>query len=206
MNCIIIVLEQHRKSWETTKGIHLYDNDYNALHEQSLIYLCTTKMTMIIMTETTMEWTTVLSSVATTESNRVNARVLHEMLYLSSWFNPIANEVIDRAEAAEEETSDESDNVTYQSGREVAKANIELSPSHFAFYAKAGVIDPNLDLNNAYKQISIKPTTFCMAYDHSDPNQQAKWREAILRSFEICNPMEFGKRSGMQQCLRTRDA
>jgi len=164
-NCAIDELHHYsfgaaQESWETTKGIHLYGNDYNALHEQSLIYLCTTKMTMIIMTETTMEWTTVLSSVATTESNRVNARVLHEMLYLSSWFNPIANEVIDRAEAAEEETSDESDNVTYQSGREVAKAIIELSPSHFEFYAKAGVIDPNLDLNNAYKQISIKPTTF----------------------------------------------
>jgi len=68
------------------------------------------------------------SCVATTESDRVNARVLHEMHCLSGWFNPIANEVIDKAKAAEEETSNKGDNATHQSGREVANAMIVAKP------------------------------------------------------------------------------
>jgi len=90
--------------------------------------------------------------------------------------------VIDCAEAAnkEEETSNASDD---QSGREVANAMIELSPSQFAFYAKAGVIDTNLDFDNAYKQIPIEPITFREAYNHPDPEQREKWREAIKKDF-----------------------
>jgi len=87
----------------------------------------------------------------------------------SSWFNPIANKVIDRAgaDAVEEEDTDEShesDDVTPQSGREVANAMIESSPSQFAFYTKAGVIDKmtfsTVDFQNAYNQIPVEPTTF----------------------------------------------
>jgi len=48
---------------------------------------------------------------------------------------------------------------------------IESLPSQFAFYAKAGVIDTNLDFKEAYMQIPIEPTTFRKAYDHPDPEQ-----------------------------------
>jgi len=122
-------------------------------------------------------------SVETTESNRVHARVLREMHRLSGWFNPIANEVIDRAEAEADETGNDSDDATHQSGREIANTMIELLPSQFAFYAKAGVIGTNLDFKDAYKQIPIEPTTFHEAYYHPDPEQQEKWREAIKKEF-----------------------
>ena len=93
------------------------------------------------------------------------------------------NEVIDQAEAAKEASND----VTPQSGREVANAMIELSPSQFAFYTKAGVIDKmtfsTVDFQNAYNQIPVEPTTFREAYDHPDPEQQLKWREAIRKEF-----------------------
>jgi len=56
------------------------------------------------------------------------------MKRLSSWFNPIANEVINRAEAAKAEASYDSND---QSGREVTNAMIESLPSQFAFYTKA---------------------------------------------------------------------
>jgi len=104
------------------------------------------------------------------------------MCCLSSWFNLIANKVIDRSEAAKADkaTSTDSDD---QSGREVANAMIESLPSQFAFYAKSGVIGTNLDFEAAYKQIPIEPTTFQEAYDHPDPEQCTKWREAIKKEF-----------------------
>jgi len=111
------------------------------------------------------------TSMTTADSDRANAHILWEMHHLSGWFNPIANEVIDRAEAANKTTSNKSDNATHQSGREVANAIIELSPSQFAFYANAGVIDTNLNFEEAFKQIPLEPTTFREAYDHLDPEQ-----------------------------------
>jgi len=101
---------------------------------------------------------------------------------LSGWFNLIATEVIDwaKAAAADEETSTNSND---QSGREIANAMIESSLSQFAFYAKAGVIGTNLDFENAYKQIPTEPTTFCEAYNHPNPEQCEKWREAIKKEF-----------------------
>jgi len=100
------------------------------------------------------------TSVMMTESNIVMAQILREMHCLSGWFNPIANKVIERAEAnkvtkgtimaGSDESSENSNAATHQSGREVAHAMIELSPSQFAFYVKTGVIDTNLNFNNAY--------------------------------------------------------
>jgi len=82
------------------------------------------------------------TSVATTESDRATAQILREMRCLSGWFNPIANEVIERAEANKvtesnmagaNESSENSNAATHQSGREVAHAMIESLPSQFAF-------------------------------------------------------------------------
>jgi len=112
------------------------------------------------------------------------------MWHLSGWFNPITNEVIERAEAGEmneytmtraNESSESSDAATHQSGREIAHAMIESSPSQFAFFTNTGVIDTNLNFNDAYQQIPIEPTTFHEAYDHPKPKQQEKWREAIKK-------------------------
>jgi len=36
MNCNIITLEHQKTNWEMTTGINRYDNDYDALHEQSV--------------------------------------------------------------------------------------------------------------------------------------------------------------------------
>ncbi len=100
------------------------------------------------------------TSVMMTESNIVMAQILQEMHCLSGWSNPITNKVIERAEAnkvtkgtimaGSDESSENSNAATHQSGREVAHAMIELSPSQFAFYVKTGVIDTNLNFNNAY--------------------------------------------------------
>jgi len=120
------------------------------------------------------------TSVAMTESNRAMAPILQEMCHLSSWFNPIVNEAIERAEANKviknavagaKESSENSDAVTHQSGRELAHAMIESSPSQFAFYTKTGVINTSLNFNDAYRQIPIEPMTFHEAYDHPDPKQ-----------------------------------
>ncbi len=83
---------------------------------------------------------------------------------------------------------------------------IELLPSQFTFYAKAGVIDANLDFNNAYKQIPIEPITFCKAYNHLTLNNVKNREKQLKRNFETCNAMEFGRKSDEQQCLRTGDA
>jgi len=102
----------------------------------------------------------------------------------SEWLvNPIANEVIDQADAVDKTTSDESDNATHQSGREVANAMIESSPNQFAFYANTGVINTNLNFKEAFKQIPLEPTTFREAYDHPDPEKREKWRQAIKKEF-----------------------
>jgi len=108
MNCNIIVLEQCRKSWETAKGIHLYDDNYDALHEWSTSgdNLATQDTSDNDDNDDDADGNdngndNEMESVETTESNRVIARVLCEMRHLSGWFNPIANKVIERAEANE---------------------------------------------------------------------------------------------------------
>jgi len=60
---------------------------------------------------------------------------------------------------------------------------IESSPSQFAFFANAGVIDTNLNFEQAFKQIPIEPTAFREAYDHPDAKQREKWQEAIKKDF-----------------------
>jgi len=83
MNCNIIVLEQRRKSWETTKGNYLYNNDYNALHEKSAL-----DDTLAAPADDHNDDDVdgndngndgETESVETTESDRVNTRVLWEM-------------------------------------------------------------------------------------------------------------------------------
>jgi len=108
--------------------------------------------------------------------------------------NPIANEVIDQAEATnkEEETSNDSDD---QPGREVTNAMVELLPSQFSFYTKAGAIGKNLDFDNAYKQIPVEPTTFHEVYDHLTLNNVKNGEKQLKRSFKICNAMESGSNS-----------
>jgi len=99
MNCNIVVLEQCQTNWEATKGNYLYDDDYNALHEQSIsddsAAIQDTNNDNNNDNDADGNDNNEMESVETTESNRVNARVLHEMRCLSSWFNPIANKVID---------------------------------------------------------------------------------------------------------------
>ncbi len=121
-------------------------------------------------------------------------------MHCLSGCNPIANEVIDQAEATnkEEETSNDSDD---QPGREVTNAMIELLQSQFAFYTKAGVIGKNLDFDNAYKQIPVELTTFHEVYDHPDPEQRENWREAIKKEFQDMQCHGVWK----QQCLRIED-
>jgi len=75
---------------------------------------------------------------------------------------------------------------------------IELLPSQLAFYTKAGVIGTTLDFNDAYKQILIEPITFHEAYNHPDPEQCEKWREAIKKEFQDMQCHGVWK----QQCLR----
>ncbi len=178
MNCNTVILEHHQKSWEATQGNYLYNDDYDALHERSTSddKLATQDVSDDDNNDDDADGNddgndNEMESVEMTESNRVHARVLCEMHRLSGRFNPIANKVIDRAEAEAEETSNDSEDATHQSRREVANTMIESLPSQFVFYATAGVIDTNLDFNNAYKQIPIELTTFCEAYDHPDPEQ-----------------------------------
>ncbi len=190
MNCNIVVLEHHKTNWEATQGINRYDDNYDPLPDHPV----SAKNLQLENKQNdeddnnnddseggsnnaSQDETT---SVTTTESDRATAQILQEMHCLSSWFNPIANEVIKIAEADEvienavagaKESSENSNAATHQSGREVAHAMIESLPSQFAFYVKTGVIDTNLNFNDAYRQIPIKPMTFHESYNHSDPKQ-----------------------------------
>jgi len=53
----------------------------------------------------------------------------------------------------------------------------------FAFYAKEKVEMKQLDFAGAFKHHLIEPTTFQDAYNHPNPSQRKKWREAIKKEF-----------------------
>jgi len=57
---------------------------------------------------------------------------------------------------------------------------------HFAFYTKNHVVEP-FDVNQAFEQRLIEPTTFWEAYNHPDPKQCAKWQAAIQKEFHDMN-------------------
>jgi len=50
------------------------------------------------------------------------------------------------------------------------------------------------------QQLFVRPTITLTLNNKKNEEKQLK------RNFETCNAMEFGRRSGAQLCLRTRDA
>ena len=70
----------------------------------------------------------------------------------------------------------------------MASAAINYLPN-FAFYTRNQVLTPSsdevktLDFEEAFQHHLMEPTTFDDAYNHEDPEQRAKWHEAISKEF-----------------------
>jgi hypothetical protein len=101
------------------------------------------------------------TSIRQTRSSRINdgspdeslnEKQLKEMRQLGGWFNPEAQEIIEQTEV--------------QIDEEQANITIDRTTDEFAFSA-----------NNS--QQYEEPTSFREAWDHDDPFQRTKWREAI---------------------------
>ncbi len=63
---------------------------------------------------------------------------------------------------------------------------------NFAFYMHNQVLAPasetkSLDFEDAFEHHMLKPTMFQEAYNHKDPEQQAKWHATIWKEFKDMN-------------------
>jgi len=129
------------------------------------------------------------------------------MRQLSTFYNPDATAYLQDHHSV---SSDDTETTSNQSGREaatnvsaetegdldgdlyqdhpVASAAIDYLPN-FAFYTRNQVLTPSinevqtLNVEDAFHHRLIEPTTFDEAYNHEDPEQRAKWREAIRKEF-----------------------
>jgi len=74
---------------------------------------------------------------------------------------------------------------------EQASAAIDYLPN-FSFYMHNQVLMPasetkTLDFKDAFEHHMLEPTTFQEAYNHKDPEQQAKWHATIWKEFKDMN-------------------
>jgi len=135
------------------------------------------------------------------------SKTLRAMCQLSTFYNPDATAyLVDHHSVS----SDDTKTTSNQLGREaattisdeaegdldgdlyqdhpVASAAIDYLPN-FAFYTRNQVLTPSinevqtLNVEDAFQHHLIEPTTFNEVYNHEDPKQRAKWREAIRKEF-----------------------
>jgi len=84
---------------------------------------------------------------------------------------------------------------------DTASVAIDYLPN-FAFYMCNKVVEleppqiTTIDLKEAFEQRLIEPTTFDEAFHHPDPEQRAKWHEAIhKKNLETCTTEVHGTKS-----------
>jgi len=77
---------------------------------------------------------------------------------------------------------DEEDDEVEEIDHNLASLAIDPLPD-FAFYANEKVEMKQLDFAEAFEHHLIEPTIFQDAYNHPDPSQRKKWREAIKKEF-----------------------
>ena len=145
------------------------------------------------------------------EIGTVNAKLIAESKKLADWWNSDANSIVDRAKELSHTANPDTVTMAINALTMIDKFGADLD-DYVADLAMSSVEPEHRDYSTVdpskYKDIFENPKTFEDAWDHPDPFQREKWREAILKEFakmERCKVWRKVKRSDIplgKRCVK----